>query len=142
MLNFRTILGLIAAGSVMVDNPLPKKIISKVICVVASVVLSAVMIGALLLAGIMYAYQLMTVRYDFGSLEASLYIVGAMGLLSTIAVIFVVCSIRKLVDALPKSLKKNVPLTTHLGNEATQVVQSFINGLMGKTERHHDSSAP
>lgn len=134
MPGIKTLLGLLAAGSVMIDNPLPKHLISKVICVVATVVISAVMVGALLLAGMIYGHQIMVMQYGFTPLEASLCILGVMTCLTILAIIFAVISVRALVGIIPKSIKKNVSITSHLGNEVTQVVQAFFNGLTGKRD--------
>lgn len=132
MPSLKTLLSLLAVGSVMIDNPLPKRIVSKVVCAVAAVFISTVMIGALLLALTVYAYQTMVLVHGFAPLEASLYILGVISVLTLIALIFAVCAVKKVVKVIPRSIKKNVPITTHLGNEAVTVVQAFLNGVMGK----------
>lgn len=135
MFSIKTILSLLAAGTVMIDSPLPRRVVSKVVYVVAAVVISAILVGALLLAATLYVYQLLITSYGLAPMQASLYIIAVMTILSVIAIVFAAISIRNLAEAIPRSLKKNVPLASHLGNEAAVVAQAFFRGLMGKNEQ-------
>lgn len=138
MLNIRTLLSLLAMGSVMVDNPFPTKdLVRRAVQVIVGVTLGAVMVGALLLALVLFSYQTMTITYGIAPLEAALYIVLGIAALTLIAILYAVMSIKKLGENLPKSLKKNIPFTSHLGNEAGLVVQSFLRGLMGDGNDKH-----
>lgn len=134
MSTIRTILSLLAAGTVMVDSPLPKRLVNKVVHVVAAVVLSAVLVGALLFATTVYVYQLMVTTYGLAPMDAVLYLLVAIALLTAAAVICTTLCVRNLVDAVPRSIKKNIPIASHLGNEVTQVAQAFFRGLTGKTD--------
>lgn len=134
-MNIKTILGLLAAGTVMVDNPLPKRLVSRVVRVIALVLLSVVLATALLLAASVYAYQYMTMAYSMAPLDAALVLVGALGAISVLVIAIAVFCARKLINDVPQSIKKTIPVTAHLGNEVMTIAQAFFRGLTGKNEQ-------
>jgi len=131
MPSLRSILSLLALGSVMVENPIPELLIKKAACVIGMIVFSCVMVGALLLAAIIYGYQAM-LEHGYSPMQAGLYITGGLFVVSFISVMCSMSSAEKLMGELKGSLKKNVPLTTHLGNEASNLVEAFIAGFMNR----------
>lgn len=131
MPSLKSILGLLALGSVMVDNPIPERLIKKVACVVMMIVFSCILVGALLLAAIIYGYQAL-VDHGYSNMEAGLYIVGGLAALAAISVGMSVGSFRTLLVEFKTGLKKNVPLTTHLTTEATNIAEAFLNGLLNR----------
>lgn len=133
MPSLKTLFSLLALGSVMVDNPLPERLIKKVVCVVVMIVFSCIVVGALLLAAIIYGYQAM-LDHGYTAMQAGMYITGGLAAIAAVSVALSVSEAKKMLIELKSSLKKNVPLPTHLANEATNIAEAFLNGLLNRNK--------
>lgn len=128
----KSLLSLLAMGSVMIEDPVPQNLVSKVLRTVALVVVTSVLFVALLLTGFVSLYHYL-LSLNIPELDASLYIMGGIAALTAIAGLITVRQACCLKQSLRHSIKKPVPLTSHLTDEVTTVVKSFFNGLMSKT---------
>jgi len=131
MPSIRSILSILALGSVMVDNPTPRRIISKALYVVALVILSALLTGALLLSIVTFLHQLF-LSNGVPRVEAALYVMGIIFAITAAAAVLTISYVRKLLQEVDLSAKKPVPLTSHLGGQAVNVAEAFFNGLIGR----------
>lgn len=134
MINLKSILSLLALGSVMVDNPLPQRIVSRFLWGVALVVLSSILIGALLLAGVVLGYQQL-VNHGYPETQALLYIIGGIAALVLVGVIATSCLVKRLLNDLRTNIRRPVPLTSHLGSQASSIFESFVDGLLNRNPR-------
>ena len=135
MPSLRSILSLLALGSVIVESPVPKRLIQKALYMLGMIVFICISVGAFLLAAIIYGYQAL-VEHGYQPLEAGLYLLGGMAVLVIIAIISSISAGRQLVEEMKFGIKKSVPLTTHLTNEVSSVAEAFIRGLINRNRKY------
>lgn len=146
MPGIKSILSLLALGSVMVDNPMPQRLVANALRVVALVIVSSMLVGGLVLAIVAYFYKLMLAN-GILELHAIGYIVGVIAVLSAILIAVTVNRSKYLLEVVSTSVKKPIPLTTHLANQAETVVGAFISGFLERytkdsEEREYKASHP
>jgi hypothetical protein len=134
MPSFRTILNLLALGSVMVENPMPQRVIANAIRVVALVVMSTLLAAVLLVSGLAFGYQLM-IHNGIDGIDAALYCFGVVAVITVIVVYFTVQKSKTLLTDIGSNTKKSVPLTTHLADQATDVVDAFVSGFLSRYKK-------
>lgn len=134
MVHLRSILSLLALGSVVVKSPVPDRLIKKIACVLGMVFLCSMLIGALLLAASVYGYNYL-VAQGYEPMESGVYVLCGMLALIVLAVSVTAQYADSALDELKASLKKSVPLTTHLTNEVGSIVEAFFKGLMDPPKR-------
>ena len=139
MPSFKSILSLLALGSVMVDNPMPERLVANALRVVALVIVSSMLTGALLLAVIAYFYKLM-IANGVEELYAALYIVGAIAAITGGMVAYTINRSKNLLQVVKSSVKKPVPLTTHLTNQAGSVAEAFLRGFISKVTEKQEQN--
>lgn len=139
MPSIRSILSLLALGSVMVDNPMPQRVLANALRVVALVIVSAMLAGALLLAVIAFFYKLM-IANGIIELYAVSYIVLAIALIATFMIVYTVRRSKTLLEDVSTAVKKPVPLTTHLTNQAGTVAEAFLHGFLNKLNEKHSQN--
>lgn len=140
MPSIKSILSILALGSVMVDNPMPHRVLGNALRVVALVIVSAMLAGALLLAIIAYFYKLMLAN-GINELYATGYIVGAIAFLSVGVIAYTINRSKNLLEDVNASVKKPVPLTTHLTNQAGEVAEAFLRGFLTKLNEKQDPTS-
>lgn len=134
MINLRSILSLLAMGSVVIDNPVPKRFVGKALSCVALVVITCLLSIALILAGFFCFYTYM-ISIGYTSLEASLMIAGGIGTMTAIAAIFMARSVKALMKSINSDFKRSVPLPSHIANQTGNVIEAFVEGLMNRKQR-------
>lgn len=133
MFNLKSIFSLLALGSVMVDNPLPQRIISKLLWVIALVVVSSILVGALLLAAIICGYEQL-VAHGIPQLDAALYMIAGLLALAGTAIVSTNCYVKKLLNDVRANFKRPMPLTSHLTSQAGSIFDSFVDGFMNRNK--------
>lgn len=129
MPGIRTIMNILALGSVMVDNPKPRRMIKRALCVVGLVILSAMLVGALLLTAIAYIYQLFLTN-GFLPIEAGIYVFAIVFALTILFIGITIHCSKNLLSDVNENSRKPVPLTTHLGVQAGNVIEAFVDGIL------------
>jgi hypothetical protein len=131
MPSLRSILSLLALGSVMVDNPFPQHLIAKAIRVVALVILASMLVGAFILTLVACGYKQMIV-HGITEADAMLYTLGIVFLIAVAVIMMAYNGTNNLLAEVKANIKKPIPLTTHLTNQAGNVVEAFIVGFLDR----------
>jgi len=137
MPSIKSILSILALGSVMVDNPMPQRVLANALRVVALVIVSAMLVGALFLAVIGFFYKLM-IANGVIELYAVSYIIIAIAVVAAILVTYTIKRSKTLLEDVSTSVKKPVPLTTHLTNQAGTIAEAFLHGFLTKLNEKPD----
>jgi len=131
MPSLRSIFSLLALGSVMVDNPMPQRILARAIRVAAFVILGSMLTGAFLLAIIAFIYKAM-VSHGIPETDAMLYILGIIFIVMVGVIITAYNATNHLLDEVKVGLKKPMPITEHLGGQAGTIIDSFVRGFLSR----------
>lgn len=134
MINLRSILSILAMGSVVIDNPIPKGFVAKAIKAVALVVSSCLLLIALIMAGFFSLYNYLLVT-GYTSLESSLVIAAGIGALTLVVVLFAINALTALMNSLSTDFKRNVPLPLHIANQTSGAIEAFVDGLMSRRNK-------
>jgi hypothetical protein len=131
MPSLRSILSLLALGSVMVDNPMPQRVLARAVRVVALVILASMLFAALLLTVLACGYKEMISR-GVAEANAMWYVLGIIFVIAA-GVIIAACNATKgLLDEVKATVKKPIPLTEHLTQQAGNVVEAFVSGFLSR----------
>lgn len=141
MPSLRSIFSLLALGSVMVDNPMPRRLVANALRMIALVIASAVMAVALFLTIIAYFYKLM-IANGVIELYAVSYIVLTIAVMTALLVLYTIHRAKKLVEEVNTATKKSVPLTSVMTDlvtsQAGSVAQAFLRGFLDKYHQKID----
>lgn len=131
MSKLKSILGLLAMGTVLKENPISQGLVAKVLRTLVSVIVTCMLFVALVVAGFVSLF-LYLVDAGHSNVEASLYVLGGLAGLLVIGVFAMCYAMKHLKFFIRTNVKTPVPMTAHLVNEANTVVKSFIDGLLNR----------
>lgn len=128
MLSIRSILNLLALGSVVVDKPISERLVKKIVYTLGLVVLACMLVGALLFAAVFYGYHYM-IEEGYDPMQSVLYVLGGLALVGVGVITVALNSVYQLINEVKGSMRQSVPLPTHLLTEATNVIEGFFKGF-------------